>query len=453
MPTEKNKVSVIEFPNKFRLVHQLPAYNLPISNIHLFVHVGSANEEANTRGASHFIEHMCFKGTKKHPTSTDIVRQFDNQGAFFNAHTVKQYTCYDVKCADDNAPKFIRVLADAMFHSVFERKEYKKELAVVIEENIKDEVDYEAAAVDALETAVFEGSVYENPIDSVKYHKTTDTLKYDDVIQFYRRFYVPSNMLLSITTNIPIATVVRDLKHTEFARMWGDCSDVAPMYPVLVDRREPCIVLKRIPHMDSANLAIGFRVCSFMHKDAVVLHVLENILGGRMSSRIFTLLREDNGLTYSSDVDTIHYEPAGVFYVFAISDSNKLIRGNKLGRGHKYGPGVIPLVIHMLCDLYQHGVTRKEWSETKQYLENKVAMAVEDVDGLSYMNGKRVLLRNLKTVTPYQDMYREYYSKVTMADIHRVIRTYFRKENSYLTMVGGGLPEESVLKKWMNHLP
>ena len=93
------RVAVVEFPNKFRLVHQKPAYKLPISHIHLFVHAGSANEDAKTRGASHFIEHMCFKGTKIHPTSKDITRNFDNQGADFNAHTVKQYTCYDIQCS------------------------------------------------------------------------------------------------------------------------------------------------------------------------------------------------------------------------------------------------------------------------------------------------------------------------------------------------------------------
>lgn len=441
------KVSVVEFPNKFRLVHQKPAYKLPISHIHLFVHVGSANEDAKTRGASHFIEHMCFKGTKKHPTSRDITRNFDNQGAYFNAHTVKQYTCYDIKCADDTMPALIRVLADAMFHSVFDKREYKKELAVVIEENIRDAVDYETMTMDLLESAVFEGSVFEHPIDTMRYHKTVDTLKYDDVIQFYHKFYLPSNMLLSITTNIPIGNITRLLSKTGFNRgTLTSCVSNASVYPVLRIRREPCVAIKRVPRMDSANLAIGFRVCSFMHEDAIVLHVIENILGGRMTARVFTLLREDHGLTYSSDVDTIHYEPGGVFYVFAISDSNKLIRASNK-------KGVIPLLVEMFCDLHKHGVTHREWMDTRMYLEKKVDLAIEDVDNLAYTNGKRVLLRNLKTVTPYQDMYRAYYDKVTMADINRVIRTYFTRERAYLAMAGGSLPEESELNRWLNKLP
>lgn len=441
------KVSIIDFPNKFRLVHQRPAHKLPISHIHLFVHVGSANEDAKTRGASHFIEHMCFKGTKKHPNTKDITRNFDNQGAYFNAHTVKQYTCYDIKCTDEDMPRLIRVLADAMFNSVFDKREYKKELAVVIEENIRDEVDYERMTLNLLESAVFEGSVFEHPIDTMRYHKTTDTLKYDDVLEFYHKFYLPSNMLLSITTNIPIGNITRFMRQTEFARSSACLHPVAGSYAVLRPTHEPRISVTRVPRMESVNLAIGFSVCSFMHDDAIVLHVLENILGGRMSSRVFTILREDNGLTYSSDVNTLHYEPGGVFYVFAISDSNKLIRASSKNKG------VIPLLVDMLCDLYKNGVTREEWTNTRRYLEKKVQMEIEDVDSLSYMNGKRVLLRNLKTITPYQDMYHAYYEKVTMADIHRVIRTYFTKDRAYLAMVGGRLPAESELKRWLDRLP
>lgn len=461
---QSNGVTIKEFSNGFRLVYQNPEHNLPISHIHLFVHAGSANEDAKTRGASHFIEHMCFKGTKLHPTSQDIVRPFDNNGAFFNAHTVKQFTCYDIKCADANAADLIGVLSDAMFHSVFDHTEYKKELAVVIEENIKDEVEYETKTVDALESAVFEGTVYEHPIDTLKYHKTTqrnaETLKYDDVLEFYHRFYVPSNMLLSITTNIPIENLTRMLKTTEFGRSTHNASSVAAStsaacstahWSMLSERREPYLKVERVPRIDSANMAIGFRVCSFMHPDAIVLHVLENVLGGRMTARVFDILREKNGLTYSSDVDTIHYEPAGVFYVFAISDSNKLIH-NGLSHGKRTNKGVIPLLVDLFRDLFVHGVTETELEETRMYLKRKTTLDMEDADTIAYTNGKRVLLRNLKTATPYQELYAKYYSKVTREDIHRVIRTYFKRSNSYLAMVGGGLPKDAVLKHWMDQL-
>jgi predicted Zn-dependent peptidase len=452
-----HKVSVVEFPNKFRLVHQRPSYDLPVSNIHLFVHAGSANEDAKTRGASHFIEHMCFKGTKKHPHSVDIMRKFDYQGAYFNAHTVKQYTCYDIKCTDDTVAEFVRILADVMFHSVFDRAEYKKELAVVIEENIKDVVDYSSRVTDLLEARVFEGSVYEHPIDTIKYHKTPDSLDYDNVLRFYHKYYVPSNMLLSITTNIPIGTMTQMTKRCEFGVSNRHClntSNTLSVYPVLRERLEPCVALTHIPRIHSANVALGFRVCSFMHEDAIVLHFLENVLGGRMTSRVFTLLREENGLTYSSDVDTTHYEPAGVFYVFAISDSNKLIKAPSVKKNSSSSKkGVVPLLVDMFNDLYEKGITHGEWMETRRYLEKKVNILVEDADNMAYTNGKRVLLRNLKKVVAYQDMYAHFYSKVTMADIHRVIRTYFTRANSYLAIVGGDLPEERVLNKFMNGLP
>lgn len=123
------------YDNGFKVIYEPAAANgLPITYIRVFCNLGSINESGAYHGASHFIEHMCFKGTTAMPASEQIALAYDKQGAFFNAHTEKRYTCYIVKCNDDHFPESIRILADMMTKSLFDKHEYAKEKHVVMEE-------------------------------------------------------------------------------------------------------------------------------------------------------------------------------------------------------------------------------------------------------------------------------------------------------------------------------
>ena len=111
-------IETFVYPNGFRLVYEKSLNKLPICAIQVFCDVGSAYESENIRGVSHFIEHMCFKGTKQMPKTKDILIHYDKIGADFNAYTEKRYTCYTLKCHNDNIKNSIVILSDMLLNSI-----------------------------------------------------------------------------------------------------------------------------------------------------------------------------------------------------------------------------------------------------------------------------------------------------------------------------------------------
>jgi predicted Zn-dependent peptidase len=436
------------FPNGFRVVYEKPANHMSISHIYAFCHVGSAHEDPSTRGASHFIEHMCFKGTPKFPTSRDIEIQYDIIGAHFNAHTEKQYTCYEVTCGDQYTEKCISILGNIMLNSVFNKKEYKKELNVVIEESVRNLTNYGNTVYDNLHALVFKGSIYENPIDALRYHKNADTLKYEDVVDFYREHYIPENMVLSITTSLPFSKILAIIKHADFIKRKKEAHPIFNTIPrmIVVPQQDVQLHCEDVAKMKSVYLTIGFRTCPLYHPDYYVLKFLQNLIGGMFTSRLFTLLREKNGLTYQSSISTTFYENAGVFVFYAITDTKKLMHN-----GTSSKKGVLPLIVGLLNDLVKHGVTQEEVTKTKQNLKGKTANMLENANSQSYYNGLRVLLHNEdREMVPFKDLYSTHYAKITKAYANAVIQKYFRRDAMNVALVGGGIPSKPLLMKSLN---
>ena len=446
MPTTNIKTHV--FPNGFRLVYQPPENHMPISHINAFCHVGSAHEDPKTRGASHFVEHMCFKGTPKFRTSRDIEIQYDNIGAYFNAHTEKQYTCYEVKCGDQYAEMCMNILGNIMLHSKFNPTEYKKELNVVIEESVRNTTDYQNTAYDNLHALVFKGSIYENPIDTLKYHKTAHTLKYKDVVAFYQEHYVPENMVLSITTSLPFSRIVEIIGKSDYSKPKTRANPILNTIPrmIMVPQQDVQLHCEPVAKMKSVYITIGFRVCPLYHPDYYGLMFLKTLIGGMFTSRLFTLLREKHGLTYKSSISVTFYENAGAFVFYAITDTKKLMHN-----GVSSKKGVLPIIVDLLNDLVKHGVTQEEVTKTKHYLKGNLQNSLENANTQSYYNGLRVLLHNdERGIVPYRDIYSTHYAKITKSYLNQLIQEYFRRDGMSVSIVGGGIPEYATLMKCLN---
>jgi predicted Zn-dependent peptidase len=403
---------------------------------------------------------MCFKGTPSLPTARDILVEYDTIGAYFNAYTEKQYTCYVAKFHSSYTRHSLAILSDILLHSHFNKKEYEKEMNVVIEENVRNQTDYDNDAHDLVESMVYKGSVYEHPVDHLRYHPNVNAWKYDDVISFYRKNYVPQNMVLSIVSTIPFKRIIEYVKHTHFAKH-SRKSTIEPILntvpQMIYDKQRGLQVeLKHIPDIQTAYVIVSFRTCNLYSDDVHSLDVLRAILGATFTSRMFTILREKNGLTYTSRVITKYYENAGDIRFVAITDSAKLLynqttRDTRKHRGPKAmarrKKGVLPLIIGMIRDLIQHGVSEKELSETKQYLRGKQLLNMEDAETQVDYNGKQLFLHNTPEIDPYRSVYEKHIAPITCEDIRRVIARYFKSDNMNVAMVGGKLVPESAIRK------
>lgn len=414
------------FPNGFRLIHE-KVINHSVSSINVFCDVGSIYESNKLRGASHFIEHMCFKGTKKVPIPRDIFLIYDKVGAYLNAYTEKGYTCYTVKCDSDYLENIIEMTSDMMLNSTFNKTEFNKEEQVVIEENIKKEDMPVNLMYQQLTEMIYKGSSYENVVDKLSYHETK--FDYDKVVEFYKSFYKPHRMVFSITTSCSFNEIKRYLATTDYVKQAHPIMEIPREYAVIpcVNSQEDLRVkITEMKGYRTSHIGIAFRIET---TDKYIINLLASIMSGPMSSRLFNLLREQNGLTYTSSVNTTYHKSHGDITIYAESDKNKVLKnGSKLG--------VLPLLIGELNNLLNNGVTKKEVATAKQYTNGLLKISSENIDNLTGHNGEHYLIHPNEDIIPFKKLYDKYYKNITDNDINKIIQKYIRPSLMSISIVG-----------------
>lgn len=427
------------FPNGLRVVYECPSIPTPITNLQVFCHVGSIHEPHDLRGAAHFIEHMCFKGSRRFPSYTDINIPFSQTSSFFNAATTKQYTHYKVNCLETNIAEFLTILGEMLLRSKFDREEYKKELNVVREEVVMKTPN------SFIEPLVFAGTNYGEWIDHASYHKK-GALPYDKVVAFYHAHYVPQNMVLSIVSSIPFESFLRHLAKTTFVEhpripcTISPILNLAPNCSLQSDCPKPNYAIKATTD-NITHVEIGFAVCDqFNDADTYTLNLLRHIVGCSMSSRLFVELREKRGLTYRSEATMTLYEIGGVFCINTVTDSHRLIRDGT-------SPGVLPVLINMVKQLIEHGVTDSEIKWAKQRIRESFKMEQLLGEDKCAYNGVRLMLHNESDIAIAEEMYDLCYKSIDKKRVNEVIQKYFALDRVYLSVFGGKLPAKKEIIK------
>lgn len=438
-----NPIKIHEFPNRCRFVYQKSKNTMPITAINVVCNFGSAHESDENRGVAHFIEHMCFKGTKKIPQSKELFREYDDIGAYFNAFTYKRYTVYVVKCIDDYVENSIQVLSDMVLNSTFNKREFDKELKVVIEENINDLDDNLRTISDMTDRMIYQGTPFAFPIDSMSYHGP-GSLNYKNVVNTYRSVYHPCNFIISITSNLSFTALQKMITKSYFFRKNGEPHmnnrEHMQLYLPTVYQYDIRYEFKRVRESSVTLVNISFRTCSQYSGDKYVLNILKIILGGYFSSRLFLLLREDNGLTYNSSVETEYSETAGDFTISATTDSYKFLRNGK-------NLGVLPLIINMLNDLREKGISQKELTLAKHHIRGKLAMEMENINNVALYNAEQTLFYPETTEKiPLEHGYETHYAGINMKKVNTAINTYIIRERMNVCVLGQHLPSERTIK-------
>ena len=325
--------------------------------------VGSRDESGPLIGISHFVEHILFKGTTKYPTSKILTKKLDSLGAIFNAHTSYDHTQYYIKCVDSVALECAEILHQMIYHSLFVSEEMEKEKKVVIEELNKNYDNPMSVVWDDLYRITFNkhelGRDVGGTIDDVKKYKAEDVKKY------YKQYYRPENMLIVLTGNITDGVKNNIIKLFGSEKVISTPKLIKPnnLFNSKQTNYNISVIEKDV---DQYKLMIGipldFGILNI--QKCAILEVINNILGGNMSSRLFMEIRENKGLCYTirSSID-VFYE-TGIWYIFAgISKGNlkKALEG----------------ILEILKDIRNGKYTDAEIEESKVNLERKHAMGNE----------------------------------------------------------------------------
>jgi predicted Zn-dependent peptidase len=441
------------YPNGLRFIYESSQNKAPLTYVYLYCNVGSVHEPQHLRGVAHFIEHMCFKGTRDRTNPQDIFVEYDKIGAEFNAFTTKRATCYMIVCQNEYLHNCLSILGDMVLNSTFPKKEYGKEFAVVVEENVDDSNDFQDIIYESSDALLYQGSSYAHPVDSIKYHPKDRPPNYKDVLRFYHTYYQPDNFVMSIVSTMSFGRVQNLISSTGLARQnkgYGSgrmgeklsiCHEVRPQSDIQFH-------LKTKNGVTNTLLTIGFRTCGMDSPDKYKLELLKTVLIGGMSGRLFMLLREKHGLTYGIEVETEYQEKTGDFTIFTQTDSAKLLRNGGAGKG------VLPLIMDCVLDLISTGITEKEFETAKGNLKgNYILKQVRDKHRAEY-NGLEWILRDrTENITPCNKIYEKYIHPLCRIDVQEVIRNYFTRDRMTVCLLSEKLPSLGRVKSFFENVP
>ncbi|MCR6107018.1 insulinase family protein [Salipaludibacillus agaradhaerens] len=382
----------------------------------IWVGTGSRFEKKEENGMSHFIEHMFFKGTKSR-SAHEIAESFDSIGGHVNALTSKEYTCYYAKVLDTHAKYAVDVLADMYFNSTFEKQELEKEKGVVLEE-IKM---YEDTPDDLVHDLLSKASYGEHPLGFpiLGTEQTLGSFSSDDLFSYMKQYYHANNVVISICGNVDESFVsyVEDL----FSSLPGtSLTDVKLEKPAFLPDK-----IVRQKETEQAHLCLGFDGYALDDDKIYALTLMNNALGGSMSSRLFQEIRENRGLAYSVFSYHSAYKDSGMLTVYAGSAPEQLEQ-------------TFDVMLETIAKVADNGLTDKELKNGKEQLKGGLMLGLESTNSRMSRNGKNELLlgkhRSLNDITKAID-------SVTMADIKATSQDILSKEYS-LTLItpNGKLP-------------
>jgi predicted Zn-dependent peptidase len=332
------------------------------ASVGIWVGVGSRDESPSVAGASHFLEHLLFKGTK-HRSGLDIARTMDTIGGEFNAFTEKEHTCFYATVLDQQLPVAVDIIADVVLNATIAAADVDIERTVVLEEIAMRDDDPSDLVHDEFATALFGDAPLGRSILGTE--SSINQLTRKQIHSYYSRRYRPSEMVVSVAGNIDHAEVVR-LVRAAFTGRLHDGDVGAEPRP---DRR-----LHRVParpvnviadDTEQANIVLGTMGLSRFDERRFVLSVLTTAVGGGMSSRLFQQIREQRGLAYSTYSFTSSYAGDGLFGLYA---------GCQPGKADE----VVSIMTAVLRSIAGEGLSPEEIDRGKGQLRGGMVLGLED---------------------------------------------------------------------------
>lgn len=335
----------------------------------VFVNTGSRDERPEENGITHFIEHLLFKGTEKR-SAKDIAREFDRIGGDLNAYTSKEYTCYYAKVLDHHAPLAVEVLADMFFNSVMDPVEIDKERLVVKEEISMTEDMADDDVHEQLWRVMYPDNAIGAPILGTA--ETLDRFSRQQILDYMERHYTPSNTVISVAGHIDGKLL------SQIETLFGSFERKSPENAHVMPTFVPGQSIKH-KETEQAHICLGYPGLSLQDDQLFALAVLNNIVGGSMSSRLFQEIREDRGLAYSV-----------YSYHSAYSDHGTLaIYGGTAD--HQVGE-VEELIRTSLQRMREGDISDLEITDSREQLKGNLLLGLESTGSRMSRNGKYELL-------------------------------------------------------------
>ncbi len=396
----------------------VPSADTASATVLALYEVGSRYEADDNSGASHFIEHMTFKGTKRRPSTLAIFRDLDSVGADYNAYTGKDHTGFYVKLQSDKLPLAVDLLEDMVYHSKFPEAELEAERAVIVEE-IRMYEDNPIMHVDELmEMAMYRGSSLGRRISGTA--ETLAGIGRDDLIGYQQSYYLPSRTVLAVAGRFDEKAVLKMLESKYGRKKPAKSGRSYEPFSVARGGFRDARVALQTKETEQIQVAAGFPAYAYGHRRLAALSVLSTILGGNMSSRLSLEVRVKRGLAYFISSSVNPYQDIGNFSIQAGLTKARL--EESLG-----------IIVGEMARLKKEDVTADELVRAKDFLKGKLLLGLEDSSHLADWFARQELLTG-KIETVEQKLKKIF--AVTAADIRFVANDIFRAQRLTMALIG-----------------
>ena len=399
-------------PNGLRILTSAMPHTRSVA-LSIYVGAGSRYETPPESGISHFIEHVCFKGTRKRPTAQLISEAVDGVGGILNAATDREFTVFYAKVALPHLELALDVLVDLVQAPVFDPVEIEKERKVILEE-IASIVDSPAQQADLL----LDQLVWpDQPLgwDIAGTRESVEGLTREDTLGYMGRQYVPSNTVVAVAGNVD---------HGEMTALIGSTlgqsskGSPGPWFPAIEAQESPrCSILNK--RTEQAHITLALRGLPMDHPDRFAMDLLSILLGEGMSSRLFLELRERLGLCYDVHSYVSHFRDTGAFGVYAAVDPAN-------------GKQALSALLKELSRLGD-GIPEEELNKARELAKGRMLLRMEDTRAVAGWMGGQELLTG-KVNSPDEVVAK--IDAVTCADLARVAGNLLQRHHLNLAVVG-----------------
>ncbi len=390
----------------------------------IFVGAGSRYEAGEEAGVSHFVEHLCFKGTQRRPTAKEISEAIDGVGGVLNGATDKELTVYWAKVARSHFTLALDLLVDMLRNSKFDPVEMGNERKVIIEE-LNSCMDSPQSRVDTLvDEVIWPNQPLGRDVAGTK--ETVAAIDRGTIVGFLSRHYLPGNTVVGVAGDIGDDEVVDAV--AEVLRDWPDGA-AGRWFPANDSQNAPRLVVEQ-RQTEQVQLCLAVRGLGNTHPDRFALDVLNLVLGEGMSSRLFQEIRERQGLAYDVHSQVSHYHDSGSVNVWSGVDPKRLEEA-------------IQAILAEMAKLKDVQVSEAELAKAKEMGKGRLLLRMEDTRSVAgWIAGQELLTAKILTV----DEVVSTLDGVTAPDVQRVARDLFNTGKLCLAVVGPSC-EESRLEK------
>lgn len=356
--------------NKAKLVVEEIPY-LKSAAVGIYIKVGSRHEPPQLSGGSHFIEHMLFKGTARR-SAREIAESFEEIGGQLNAYTSKEHTCVYARTLDEHLQAGMDIIFDMIFNSAFNERDFETEKGVVIEEINMYEDTPDDLIHDVFAQKMWQGHSMGLPILGTT--ETVSSFNRDQIFEYYRQNYVPANMVIAVAGNVDSQQIKDQVEHHLEGKSLNEVN-----LPQITPQPSSPFTNMVVKDTEQVQICLGVPGISYFDERRFAQNIMNSILGGGLSSRLFQALREERGLAYSVYSSPSNYSDTGAFSIYVGTGPNKL-------------NSFFEALHHELDRFTREGVTSVEVQRTQQLVKASMYMGLESVMNRMSRLGKALMM-------------------------------------------------------------